>query len=27
MGSVSERILRKAPCPVTIIPHQMAKMA
>jgi len=27
MGSVSERILRKADCPVTIIPYQVAKMA
>ncbi|MBW2288523.1 MAG: universal stress protein [Deltaproteobacteria bacterium] len=27
MGSVSERVLRKAACPVTIIPHQVAKTA
>jgi nucleotide-binding universal stress UspA family protein len=27
VGSVSERILRKAACPVTIIPHQVAKTA
>ena len=27
MGSVSERVLRKAGCPVTIIPHQVAKTA
>jgi len=25
MGSVGERVLRKAPCPVTIIPHQVAE--
>jgi nucleotide-binding universal stress UspA family protein len=27
MGSVSERVLRKAACPVTFIPHQVAKTA
>lgn len=27
MGSVSERVLRKAVCPVTIIPHQVAESA
>jgi len=27
MGSVSEQVLRKAGCPVTIIPHQVAKAA
>jgi nucleotide-binding universal stress UspA family protein len=27
MGSVSERVLRKAACPVTIIPHQVAETA
>ena len=27
MGSVSERVLRKAACPVTLIPHQVVKSA
>jgi nucleotide-binding universal stress UspA family protein len=27
MGSVSERVLRKADCPVTLIPHQVADTA
>jgi nucleotide-binding universal stress UspA family protein len=27
MGSVSEGVLRKAPCPVTIIPHQVTGSA
>jgi len=27
MGSVSERVLRKADCPVTILPHQLARQA